>query len=110
VQVINRVAIDGTIPPDANELGWKETVRMNPGQDVIIAIRPMVLRRCRGSSVTASDLSTRRCRWAPRSPTLGNTTVTNVLQNFGWEYVWHCHLLGHEENDMMRPMVFDCRS
>ena len=32
--------------------------------------------------------------------------VTNVMTNFGWEYVWHCHLLGHEENDMMRPMVF----
>ncbi len=40
VQVINRVAIDGTLtPPDPNELGWKETVRMNPGQDVILAVR-----------------------------------------------------------------------
>ncbi len=29
---------------------------------------------------------------------------SNVMTNFGWEYVWHCHLLGHEENDMMRPM------
>ena len=28
--------------------------------------------------------------------------VVNHLVNFGWEYVWHCHLLGHEENDMMR--------
>ena len=28
------------------------------------------------------------------------------MQNFGWEYVWHCHILGHEENDMMRPMAF----
>ena len=27
------------------------------------------------------------------------------MYNFGWEYVWHCHLLGHEENDMMRPLV-----
>ena len=26
--------------------------------------------------------------------------------NFGWEYVWHCHILGHEENDMMRAQVF----
>jgi hypothetical protein len=26
--------------------------------------------------------------------------------NLGWEYVWHCHLLGHEENDMMRPVDF----
>ena len=33
-------------------------------------------------------------------------TVTNQLLNFGWEFVWHCHILGHEENDMMRPMIF----
>jgi hypothetical protein len=32
-------------------------------------------------------------------------TVVNSVVNFGWEYVWHCHLLGHEENDMMRPMI-----
>jgi fibronectin type 3 domain-containing protein len=31
--------------------------------------------------------------------------ISNVMTNFGWEYVWHCHLLGHEENDMMRPLV-----
>ena len=30
----------------------------------------------------------------------------NAVINFGWEYVWHCHILGHEENDMMRPIVF----
>jgi hypothetical protein len=32
------------------------------------------------------------------------TTYTNTMTDFGWEYVWHCHLLGHEENDMMRPL------
>jgi hypothetical protein len=40
-------------------------------------------------------------------PNTGNAVVggvSNVLTNFGWEYVWHCHLLGHEEMDMMRPM------
>jgi len=26
------------------------------------------------------------------------------MTNFGHEYVWHCHILGHEENDMMRPL------
>jgi hypothetical protein len=31
--------------------------------------------------------------------------VTNQLVNFGQEYVWHCHLLGHEENDMRRPII-----
>ncbi|HKZ16707.1 MAG TPA: hypothetical protein VJ161_04495, partial [Geobacteraceae bacterium] len=30
--------------------------------------------------------------------------VTNTLFNFGWEYVWHCHILSHEENDMMRTI------
>jgi spore coat protein A len=23
----------------------------------------------------------------------------------GHEYVWHCHILEHEEHDMMRPLV-----
>jgi fibronectin type 3 domain-containing protein len=34
-------------------------------------------------------------------------TTINQLANFGWEYVWHCHILSHEEMDMMRPMVFN---
>ena len=35
----------------------------------------------------------------------GNPTnpITNQLVNYGWEYVWHCHILSHEEMDMMRP-------
>jgi hypothetical protein len=33
------------------------------------------------------------------------TNTINEYTNYGWEYVWHCHLLGHEENDMMRPLV-----
>ncbi len=32
--------------------------------------------------------------------------VINDIQNYGWEYVFHCHILGHEENDLMRPMIF----
>ncbi len=40
VQLINRVGWDGAIrPPDANEIGWKETVRMNPLEDAIVALR-----------------------------------------------------------------------
>ena len=42
VQVINRVGWDGTIkPPDANELGWKDTVRMNPLEDIDRRLQPM---------------------------------------------------------------------
>ena len=36
----------------------------------------------------------------------GNPTaaITNQLVNYGWEYVFHCHILSHEEMDMMRPV------
>jgi hypothetical protein len=37
------------------------------------------------------------------NPLDGNASdVVNREVNYGWEYVWHCHILGHEENDMMR--------
>ena len=37
----------------------------------------------------------------------GNPTdpIVNKLVNFGWEYMMHCHILSHEEMDMMRPQV-----
>jgi hypothetical protein len=42
VQVVNRVGWDGAIrPPEPNELSWKDTVRMNPLEDVIVALRPL---------------------------------------------------------------------
>ena len=31
-------------------------------------------------------------------------TVLNHKVNYGWEYVWHCHILSHEEMDMMHPL------
>src|SRR5699024_406324 len=33
--------------------------------------------------------------------------ITRVIAKFGpfsGDYVWHCHILGHEDYDMMRPM------
>ena len=30
--------------------------------------------------------------------------IVNHLVNFGWEYVFHCHILSHEEMDMMQPV------
>ena len=32
--------------------------------------------------------------------------VYNHKVNYGWEYVYHCHILAHEENDMMHAMIF----
>jgi spore coat protein A len=66
------------IAPDLNELGWKETVRMNPGEVT------RVLMKFDLPSVPFT---------IPLSPRGGH------------EYVWHCHILEHEEHDMMRPLI-----
>jgi len=68
-------------PPDANESAFKETVRMNPGE-VIRVIMKFTL---------------------PVAPfTIPLSTRTGVA---GHEYVYHCHILEHEEHDMMRPLI-----
>jgi spore coat protein A, manganese oxidase len=52
------------VAPDANELGWKDTVRADPGMVTRIIVK---------------------------------------FEGFVGRYVWHCHLLEHEDNEMMRP-------
>ena len=43
VQIVNRVTWDNIIiPTEASELGWKDTVRMSPLEDTIVALRPIV--------------------------------------------------------------------
>ena len=114
VQVVNRVGWDGSVRPiDANEAGWKDTVRMNPLEDILVALQPIpqflpfpLPNSVRLLDVTAAPGTTGN-QFTNVNP-FDNTpsTTTNNLQNFGWEYVWHCHILGHEENDMMRPIIF----
>jgi FtsP/CotA-like multicopper oxidase with cupredoxin domain len=113
VQVINRVGWDGSIRPiDPNEAGWKDTVRMNPLEDILVALQPITpqVPFPIPNSVRLMDVT------MPVGSNMGFTGVDpftntpvptlNADQNFGWEYVWHCHILGHEENDMMRPIIF----
>ena len=66
-------------PPAPEESGWKETVRMNPGEITTVIMKFNL------PSVPFK---------VPSSPRTG-----------GNEYVWHCHILEHEEHDMMRPLV-----
>ena len=110
VQLINRVGWDGAIiPPDPNEVGWKDTVRMNPLQNAIVAMRPVApivpfktVNSIRPLDVTMPIGST---QGFANVDTLGEPApVTNMPTNFGSEFMWHCHMLGHEENIMMRPM------
>jgi len=69
-------------PPVANEAGWKDTVMILPGQVTRIVVR-----------------------YAPQdrpviAPDLYYSFDPNVL---GHGYVWHCHIIDHEDNEMMRP-------
>jgi len=72
--------------PDANELGWKETVRSNPGEVTRVWMK--------------FDLPAGLPFEVPNSNRLAVDYGIN-----GAEYVWHCHILDHEEHDMMRPLV-----
>lgn len=143
VQLVNRVGWDGAIrPPDANELGWKETVKMNPLEDAIVALvpkaqtlpatwpalvgnpsglpistRPIDPSLPPGALITTTDFgnlgpagynpSATGTPAAGVAVTVLNTPGGNTAgYDYGQEYVWHCHILGHEENDFMRPLVF----
>jgi len=114
VQVINRVGWDGFIQPiEPKEMGWKETIMMSPLEDIIVAVRakkptlpgfgvPLSERLMDPTQPLGSPFG-----FTQIDPATGNpAVVTNALVNFGWEYVWHCHILGHEENDFMRPIAF----
>ena len=122
VQLLNRVGWDGIIrKPDANELGWKDTVRISPLEDTIVALRPIIPHAPFDlpNSIRLLDPSMHEGEY------IANTTqqealglpifafnpdgepidIINHFVNFGWEYVVHCHILSHEEMDMMRSQV-----
>jgi spore coat protein A len=65
--------------PEATELGWKDTIQMHPGEVTTVIMK--------------FDL--------PKVPFV----VPPSPRTGGHEYVWHCHILEHEEHDMMRPLI-----
>lgn len=64
-------------PPDTNERGWKDTLRANPGEVTRLLVR--------------------------FAPALGGAFAFDATATPG--YIWHCHVLEHEDNEMMRPYV-----
>lgn len=85
------------IPCDPNEFGWKDTIKMYPGTVTRLVVR-----------------------WSPQEIPIGGvspgenkflfdpTTKLGVKKDkFGYPggpgYVWHCHIIDHEDNMMMRP-------
>ena len=121
-QLINRVAWDGALlPPDDNELGWKETFRVNPLEQTVIAMRPSIptlaqvpfLNQIPNSVRLIDPTMPEGAMLTPPPPAgffdpLGNPVagITNHYVNLGWEYVYHCHILAHEEMDMMHALAF----
>jgi hypothetical protein len=79
-------------------------------EDTIVALRPIIPTLPFEVPNSARPLSP----MMPLGSTLGfnnvdangnpTSPITNAVTNFGWEYVYHCHILSHEEMDMMRPV------
>lgn len=76
------------LPPEPYETGWKDTARADRNQVMTLITR-----------------------WAPQETATGGVTpgqnqypVQAVEPTTSAHYLWHCHVLGHEDNDMMRKM------
>jgi len=134
VQLLNRVTWDNIIiPPDPNELGWKDTIRVSPLEDTTVALRPIIPKlpwEIPNSIRALSPMDPLFDGADPLNPQLGDhgvlasatladllaigippsngqaepVDIVNHMVNFGWEYVFHCHILSHEEMDMMQPV------
>ena len=72
------IVTDSFVGPAPNEYAWKDTIQMNPGEVTVI-----------------------RIRFAP----IDGTSSYPFDPTVGPGYVWHCHILDHEDNEMMRPYV-----
>ncbi len=71
------------VAPAANELGWKDTAVSTPGEVTRILV-PF------GAAI----------------PKVGGGVLQTAFQNsYTGDYVWHCHILEHEDNDMMQRYV-----
>jgi FtsP/CotA-like multicopper oxidase with cupredoxin domain len=67
-----------SVGPAPNELAWKDTIQMNPG-----------------------EVTTIRIRFAP----IDGAAKYPFDPTVGPGYVWHCHIIDHEDNEMMRPYI-----
>jgi len=68
------------LAPMPQESGWKDTAISLPGQVLRIKVR-----------------------WAPTDATATGKNYFPFDPDHGHGYVWHCHIIDHEDNEMMRP-------
>ena len=80
--------VGNPIPPDPNEAGWKDTVMALPNQVTRLVVR--------WAPTDMSVQSPASSLFYPFDPSGGNNSGR-------YNYVWHCHIIDHEDNEMMRP-------
>lgn len=81
------------VPPDPWESGWKDTVRAPAG------FVTRIVTRWAPQDIAGGAVAPGENRF-PIDPTASLPQDPFTQQG----YVWHCHILGHEDHDMMRPM------
>jgi FtsP/CotA-like multicopper oxidase with cupredoxin domain len=87
------------IPPDPNEAYWKDTVKAFPGNVTRLAVR-----------WAPQNISVAKCKPGKNFFAFDPTAKLGVKNDgFGYPggggYVWHCHIIDHEDNNMMRPFA-----
>ena len=85
------------IPPDPNEAGWKDTLKMYPGTVTRLVTR-----------WAPQDVKVNQVRAGENKYVFDPTATLGVRRDaFGFPggpgYMIHCHILDHEDNEMMRP-------
>ncbi len=82
---------------DPNEFGWKDTLKMFPGTVTRLVVR-----------WSPQDIPVGRVSAGENRFAFDPTAKLGVKNDgFGYPggsgYVWHCHIIDHEDNMMMRP-------
>jgi FtsP/CotA-like multicopper oxidase with cupredoxin domain len=121
VQLINRVGWDNFIEaPFPNEVGWKDSIRVHPLSDAIVALRPkkptmpgfglpLSNRRFDPTQVLGSSFGFTQLALLGGGifPGLPPAATVNQVASYGWEFTWGNRVLSHAENDMRRPVVIN---
>ena len=94
---VNPYLVGNPLAPDPNEAGWKDTLKMYPGTVTRVIAR-----------WAPQDLSVHDVRAGQNKFVFDPTAPLKVRNDgFGFPggpgYMIHCHILDHEDNDMMRP-------
>jgi FtsP/CotA-like multicopper oxidase with cupredoxin domain len=84
------------MPPNPNEAGWKDTVMAPPGAVTRFVVRFAPTDLAIGG--TSGNKATLHYSFLPNDTIPGST-------NSVFDYVWHCHIVDHEDNEMMRPDI-----